>query len=98
MAAGVPNEKVTRFPNGIGQFLFFAPGAAAGNVGCTGVLKARDVLLQVNALVFATNGTLTSCADYTNEFTILSNNFLNNTGGTSSANKVLCVMVARASA
>ena len=97
MAAGLPNENVTRIPNGVGQFLFFTPGGAAGNVGCTGVIKSRDVLLQVNALVFNTNGTLASSADYTNEFTIKSNDYLNNTGGTSSANKVLCVMVARAS-
>ena len=96
MAAGVPNENVTRFPGGVGQFMFMAPGAAAGNVGVSGIFKSRDTLVQVLAAVFATNGTLTSAADYTNEFTIKSNDYLNNTGGTSSANKVLFVFVARA--
>ena len=36
-----------------------------------------------------------AAADYTNEFTIKSNDFLNNTGGTSTAGMVLFVFVSR---
>ena len=94
MAAGVPSEKVTRVAGGVGQFIFVANGLAAGNVGCSGVIKARDSLVQVSAMTLS--GVLVkAAADYTNEFRILSNNFLNNTGGTSTAGMVLFVVVGR---
>jgi hypothetical protein len=97
MAAGVPSEVVTRFPGGIGQFTFIAKGLAAGDVGCTGILKARDTLVQVTALTLS--GVLVKAFnDYTGEFTIKSNNFINNTGGTSTAGMIVFVTVARKSA
>ena len=94
MAAGVPSEKVSRIPGGVGQFTFIAKGLAAGNVGCTGVKKLRDSLVQVTALVLS--GVLVkSFADYTNEFSILSNDFINNTGGTTTAGAIVFVTVHR---
>jgi hypothetical protein len=94
MAAGLPNEKVTRFPYGVGQYLFHGTGAAAGNVVVTGVIKARDTLVQV--LAYTLSGVLLKDSnDYTGEFTISADNQLNNTGGTSSAGKILDVIVAR---
>lgn len=95
MAAGVPNEVVTRFPKGVGQFTFMGAGAAAGNQVVTGVVKARDTLVQVTHVVLS-GVLLKSFNDYTNEYTISADNQINNTGGTSSAGGILFVTVARA--
>lgn len=96
MAAGTPKDdiNVTRFPNGVGYYSFLGGGAAAGNQYVKGIIKARDVLCQVVA--FALSGVLLkSSDDYTGECTILSDNYLNNTGGTSFAGLILEVTVAR---
>lgn len=94
MATGVPSEKVTRFPNGIGQFTFIGAGAAAGNQTVTGIVKSRDSLVQVTRLVLS--GTVvTAFGDYTNEFTISADNQINNTGKTSMAGGILFVTVSR---
>lgn len=71
---------------------FVADGAAAGNVTVTGV-AATDTLLFVG--VFTTKASIASFADLTSEFTIASANTLNNTGGTSTANNQLLVIVDR---
>lgn len=94
MAAGVPKEGVTRFPNGLGLFCFMGAGAAAGVVGVTGILKERDQINQVLAVTLS-GVLLKDSNDYTGEFTIKSNNFLDNTGGTSSAGKILYCWVIR---
>jgi hypothetical protein len=96
MAAGLPKEKVTRFPFGVGQFRFLGNGAAAGAVAVTGVILARDSLVQV--LAYTLSGVLLKdCNDYTNEFSITADNTVNNTGGTSTAGKIVDVTVARKS-
>jgi len=86
--------KLTNFPNGVNQFMFVGIPAAAGNVVCTGVLKAKDRLLQVLGITHTT-GTPTAVADYTSEFTISADNQINNTGGTATTGKLVLVLVAR---
>lgn len=88
------NTKLTGFPNGIGQFMFVAIPGAAGNLVCTGVLLAKDRLLQVLAVTH-TNGIPSAVVDVTAEFTISADNQINNTGGTSTANMLVFVLVAR---
>lgn len=61
----------------------YVAGAAAGNVTVTGI-KTTDQILDVRA----TDGTL---QDITSEFSITAANTINNTGGTSTAAKVLKV-------
>lgn len=95
MAAGVPNENVTRYPFGVGQFQFIGQGAAAGNQTVTGIVKARDTLVQVTRLVLS-GMLVTAFGDYTNEFKISADNQINNTGGTSMAGGILFVTIARA--
>lgn len=85
---------LTHFPNGVAQFMFCAIPGAAGNLVCTGVLKGRDRLLQVLAITH-TNGIPSAVADLTSEFTISADNQINNTGGTSTANNLVMVLVAR---
>lgn len=88
---------LTHFPKGIAQFPLAAVGAAAGDVTCTGIKKTQDRILFVRAdTLNATTGCVTASADLTSEFTILSNDFINNTGGTSTAGKNVTVLVARA--
>lgn len=69
-----------------------ADGAAAGNVTVTGV-ATTDTLLFVG--VFTTKASIATFADLTAEFTITAANTLNNTGGTSTANNQLLVVVDR---
>lgn len=85
---------LTHYPNGVAQFMFAAVPGAAGNLTCTGVKLAQDRLLQVLAITH-TNGIATAAADLTSEFTITADDTINNTGGTSTANKIVLVMVAR---
>lgn len=61
----------------------FVAGGAAGNITVTGI-KTTDKLLDVRA----TDGTL---QDISGEFSITAANTINNTGGTSTATKVLLV-------
>jgi hypothetical protein len=61
----------------------FVAGAVAGNITVTGI-KTTDKLLDVRA----TDATL---QDISGEFTISAANTINNTGGTSTATKVLLV-------
>ena len=94
MAAGLPNEVVTRIPKGVGQFQFIGKGAAAGDVTVKGVVKARDTLVQVTVLTLS--GVLVKAFDdYTGEFSIKSNDTINNTGGTTSAGSIVFCTVAR---
>jgi hypothetical protein len=91
------STKLTHFPNGISEFILFGVGAAAGNVVCTGVKLATDRLLEVLAMTLnATTGCVTAAADLTSEFTISADDQINNTSGTSTANKNVLVLVARA--
>lgn len=71
---------------------FVADGAAAGNVTVTGV-ATTDTLLFVG--VFTTKASIATFADLTAEFTISAGDTLNNTGGTSTANDQLLVIVDR---
>lgn len=71
---------------------FVADGAAAGNVTVTGV-ATTDTLLFVG--VFTTKASIATFADLTSEFTISATDTLNNTGGTSTANNQLLVVVDR---
>jgi hypothetical protein len=88
---------LTRWPNGISQFTVAAVGAAAGNMTCTGVVKATDRLLHVRVdTLNATTGCITSSADLTSEFTISADDQINNTSGTSCAGKNVIVTFARA--
>jgi hypothetical protein len=86
--------KLTHFPNGVGQFTFVAVPGVAGNLVCTGVRLATDRLLGVIAVTH-TNGVASASADLTGEFTITADNQINNTGGTSTANNIVLVTVAR---
>lgn len=71
---------------------FVADGAAAGNVTVTGI-ATTDTLLFVG--VFTTKASIATFADLTAEFTITATNTINNTGGTSTANNQLIVVVDR---
>lgn len=85
---------LTHYPNGVSQHLYCAIPGAAGNLVCTGVLLGRDRLIQVLAITH-TNGIPSAVADLTSEFTISADNQINNTGGTSTANNLVLVTVAR---
>jgi hypothetical protein len=87
-------DKVTRFPGGVAQFTFAAVGAAAGNVTATGV-NATDELLLVQSVAFDADGDITAVADLTSEFSITAANTINNGGGTSTADEMVLVTVAR---
>lgn len=87
------NVPETRIVGGLAQFAIPAIGAAAGNVTVTGV-KTTDKLIAVHSIAF-TAGVPSAVADLTSEFTISAENTLNNTGGTSSADMILLVQVAR---
>lgn len=71
---------------------FVADGAAAGAVTVTGV-ATTDTLVFVG--VFTTKASIATFADLTSEFTISATNTLDNTGGTSTANNQLLVVVDR---
>jgi hypothetical protein len=86
--------KLTNFNNGVNQFMFAAIPGVAGNLVCTGVLLAKDRLLQVLAITHTT-GTPTAAADLTSEFTISADNQINNTGGTATTGRMVWVLVAR---
>jgi hypothetical protein len=89
--------KLTHYPNGIAQFVLFAIGATVGTITCTGIRSATDRILQVLAMTLnATTGCVTAAADLTSEFTILSNDFINNAAGTTTIHKNVLVLVARA--
>lgn len=85
--------KITRFPGGVGQFTFFGVGAAAGDVTVAGVL-ATDELLLVESIAF-TAGVPSAVADLTDEFSITAADTVNNAGGTSTADMLVAVTVAR---
>ena len=88
---------LTHFPNGIAQFPLAAVGAAAGVITCTGVKKTQDRIVMVRAdTLNATTGCVTASADLTSEFSIKSNDLIDNTGGTSTAGKNVTCLVARA--
>ena len=88
------STKLTHYPNGVAQFTFCAIPGTAGDLTCTGVLLAKDRLLQVLAITH-TNGIPSAVVDLTSEFTIKANDQINNTGGTSTANMLVLVTVAR---
>ncbi len=72
--------------------VFLAAGAAAGNVTVTGI-ATTDTLVSV--LVFTTAASIATVADLTAEFTITATDTVNNTGGTSTANNQLLIIVDR---
>ena len=86
----------TRFPNGVAQYTGLAVGAAAGNVTVVGGIKEGDKLLRVITAVIDGSGHTTAVADLTSEFTITADNTINNTGGTSTANRLVTVQWASA--
>lgn len=88
------NMPETRFEGGLAQVLIPAVGAAAGNVTATGVALA-DKLIAVHSVTIDTSGYTTAVADLTAEFSITAANTINNTGGTSTANKLVLVQVAK---
>lgn len=83
---------MTLFPNGIGQGITFIIGGAAGDHTVTGI-KTTDKLLAVQAIGFAA-GVPNSVTGLLSEFTISADDTINNTGGTSTANKILAITVA----
>jgi hypothetical protein len=85
---------ITRFPGGIGQFTFLAAGAAAGDVTVSGV-KATDKLLLVQSASFDGDGDIVAVADLTSEFSVTDDDTINNTGGTSTADELVSVTIAR---
>lgn len=86
--------KITRFPGGVGQFTFMAVGATAGDVTVTGV-HASDELLLVQAVAFDADGDIVSVDDLTAEFSVSAANTISNSGGTSTADSLVSVTVAR---
>lgn len=74
--------------------LTWLAGAAAGNITLTGIRLNEDFLSQV--MVFGlTEGvpnTFSGIADLTSEFNITANDTINNTGGTSTAAKLVLVI------
>lgn len=68
-------------------------GAAAGDVTVTGI-NLGDVLLGVHAVAL-TEGTPNTFSGYdevTSEFSVTADDTINNTGGTSTANKLVLVV------
>lgn len=90
----ITDTNLTRFPNGIAQFLLFAKGGAAGALTCTNVL-ATDKVIQVSKISIGTNGYVTAVADLTSEFSVSAANTVTNTGGTTTSNALVAVTVAR---
>lgn len=75
--------------------MMMCAGAAAGNVTCTGI-KKDDEIIQVVAFTFPAAGAVpTGMQDLTAEFTATATDTINNTGGTSTANKGVLVIWAR---
>lgn len=68
------------------EYQFSAPGAVAGPVTVTGIL-AND---QIRSVLNVTDG-----ATLTAEFTVTADDTIDNTGGTSTATKILVVEVFR---
>lgn len=73
--------------------VYLAAGGAAGDITVTGV-AATDVIVSVQAfgLTEGTPNTFSGIANLTSEFTAGANK-INNTGGTSTAAKLLVVVV-----
>lgn len=70
-------------------------GAVAGDVVCAGI-KKDDQLISVVAFTFPAAGAVpTGMVDLTSEFTATAADTINNTGGTSTANKGVLVTWAR---
>ena len=88
------NMPETRIVGGLAQVTIPAVGAAAGNVTATGV-ALTDKLIAVHAVTVDTSGYTTAVADLTSEFSITAANTINNTGGTSTANQLVLVQVAK---
>lgn len=84
-----PATKSSSLPN---IALAFASGGAAGNITVNGI-GANDEIISVIAvgLTEGTPNTFSGIADLTSEFKISAANQINNTGGTSTAGKLLLV-------
>jgi hypothetical protein len=67
-------------------------GAAAGNLTVTGVATC-DTLLHVYSAAFDTDGDITGVSDLVDEFSITAANTINNTGGTSTADNLVTVVI-----
>lgn len=76
--------------------MFLAAGGAAGAITVTGV-AATDVIVGVSAfgLTEGSPNTFSGIANLTSEFTVTGANTISNVGGTSTANKLLVVLVER---
>lgn len=85
---------LTKFPNGVGQMIGVGIGAGAGNVTVAGV-SVGDKLLKVIAVGFTTSAVVNAVTDLTTQFTITAANTINNTGGTSTADKTVLVLYAQ---
>ena len=88
------NMPETRLVGGLAQVMIPAVGAAAGNVTATGV-ALTDKLIAVHTVEFDTDGDISAVADLTAEFSITAANTINNTGGTTTADKLVLVQVAK---
>jgi len=75
---------VTSFPNGIGQYVGFAKGGAAGSLAIIGGVEAGDILLKVLAAEFGTDGAISTIYDLTSEFVtpVGTSAYIDNTSGT----------------
>lgn len=71
----------------------FAAGAVAGNVTVNGI-KVGDTIRSVSVvgLTEGTPNTFSGIADLTAEFKVTADNTINNTGGTSTAGKLVVVV------
>ena len=89
----------SRVQAGYGVRQFLAAGAAAGDVTVTGI-KTTDKIesVLVFGLTEGTPNTFSGIADLTSEFTITADDTINNVGGTSTAAKLVSVVVTRAPA
>lgn len=90
----LPTGNLTRIPGGLAQFTIMAVGAAAGDVTVTGLLTTDEILF-IQSVAFDADGDITAVADLTSEFSITAADTLNNTGGTSTADEMLSITIAR---
>lgn len=74
----------------------FVAGAAAGNITVAGVKKDDQIVAVIAfGLTEGTPNTFSGFADLTSEFSATATDTINNTGGTSSANKMVMVVWAQ---
>jgi hypothetical protein len=89
----LPTTALTRFPGGVGQFVFFVVGGAAGDLTATGI-KATDNLLFVQAIEHDTDGDISAITDITSRCTLAADKVVL-AAGDSTADMLLAVTFTR---